>query len=146
MQVSNVCNNLSFSQDRLENIETPAFIYDEVAIERLLDLGDQVRDQSSCKVLYSLKPFSFYDALEKMASRLDGFAVSSLFEARATKTTSRRVFFSIGNIGKAQKVLFCPSLANADTSSPQLSSRGRTGQILTLLPDLCLAGPLHPYL
>ena len=68
-------------------IETPAFIYDEVAIERLLDLGDQVRAQSSCKVLYSLKPFSFYDALEMMAPRLDGFAVSSLFEARLARQT-----------------------------------------------------------
>ena len=82
MQVSNVYNNLRFSDDWLKNIETPAFIYDEVEIERLLDLGNRVREQSSCKVLFSLKPFSFYDALAKMAPRLDGFAVSSLFEAR----------------------------------------------------------------
>ena len=82
VQVSNVYNNLRFSYAWLKNIETPAFIYDELAIERLLDLGNRVREQSSCKVLFSLKPFSFYDALEKMAPRLDGFAVSSLFEAR----------------------------------------------------------------
>lgn len=82
VQVSSVYNNLRFSYDWLKNIETPAFIYDEVAIERLLDLGNRVREQSSCKVLFSLKPFSFYDALSKMAPRLDGFAVSSLFEAR----------------------------------------------------------------
>ena len=87
MQVSNVCNNLSISEDRLGNIETPAFIYDEGEIERLLDLGDQVRGQSSCQVLFSLKPFSFYDALAKMAPRLDGFAVSSLFEARLAGQT-----------------------------------------------------------
>jgi len=65
-------------QEHVGPIETPAFIYDEVAIERLLDVADQVRAQSSCKVLYSLKPFSFYDALEKMAPRLDGFR-SQLF-------------------------------------------------------------------
>ena len=82
MQVSSIYNSLRFSNDWLKNIETPAFIYDEVAIDRLLDFGNRVREQSSCKVLFSLKPFSFYDALEKMAPRLDGFAVSSLFEAR----------------------------------------------------------------
>ena len=85
--MSNLGNNLSFCADRLGNIESPAFIYDEVAIERLLDLGEQVRDQCSCQVLFSLKPFSFYDALERMAPRLDGFAVSSLFEARLASQT-----------------------------------------------------------
>ena len=66
-------------------IETPAFVYDEAAIDRLLDHGDRVRAAGSCRVLYSLKPFSFVDVLSRMAGRLDGFAVSSLFEARLAR-------------------------------------------------------------
>ena len=36
-------------------------------------------------MLYSLKPFSFVDVLTRMATRLDGFAVSSPFEARLAR-------------------------------------------------------------
>ena len=72
-------------------IATPAFVYDEAAIERLLDHGDRVRAACSCRVLYSLKPFSYFDVLSRMAARLDGFAVSSLFEARLARQVTRGV-------------------------------------------------------
>lgn len=76
------------------HIATPAFVYDELAIDRLLDQVDQIRAACSCRVLFSLKPFSFVDVLSRMASRLDGFAVSSLFEARL----ARRVTGDRGSI------------------------------------------------
>ena len=67
------------------HISTPAFVYDEAAIDSLLDHTDRLRAACSCRVLYSLKPFSFVDALTRMATRLDGFAVSSPFEARLAR-------------------------------------------------------------
>ena len=68
-----------------QHIATPAFVYDEAAIDSLLDHTDRLRAACSCRVLYSLKPFSFVDALTRMATRLDGFAVSSPFEARLAR-------------------------------------------------------------
>ena len=68
-----------------QQIATPAFVYDEAAIDRLLDHTDRLRAACSCRVLYSLKPFAFVDALTRMAMRLDGFAVSSPFEARLAR-------------------------------------------------------------
>ena len=72
--------------DGLDRLATPAFVYDEGRIHRLLDHADTVRDGGQCKVLFAIKSFSFADALRVMAPRLDGFAVSSLFEARLARS------------------------------------------------------------
>ena len=70
----------------LETLETPAFVYDEVAVKRLLTYAETIRAGAGCRVLYSLKPLSFPDLLELMAPYLDGFAVSSLFEAKLARS------------------------------------------------------------
>jgi carboxynorspermidine decarboxylase len=72
------------------DIETPAFIYDEAEIQEKLRIVAGVRSASGCKVLYALKPFAVADALRLMAPSLDGFAVSSLFEARLARTVLGR--------------------------------------------------------
>ena len=68
--------------DDWSDIDTPAFVYDTRVVRRLLSSADRLREASGCKVLFSLKPFSYVDALALMAPHLDGFATSSLFEAR----------------------------------------------------------------
>ena len=63
-------------------LSTPAFVYDE---SRLLAMGRllrQAREQSGCRMLYSIKALPFVPVLELLAPWMDGFAVSSLFEAR----------------------------------------------------------------
>jgi carboxynorspermidine decarboxylase len=66
-------------------VETPAFVYEEAAIERKLRVAEGIRTAAGCQVLYALKPFSIASALRLMAPRLDGFAASSLFEARLAR-------------------------------------------------------------
>jgi len=66
-------------------VETPAFVYDEGVLARKLRVAATVRSEVGCKVLYALKPFSMADALRSMAPALDGFAASSLFEARLSR-------------------------------------------------------------
>ena len=68
--------------DDWSDIDTPAFVYDTRVVRRLLTYTDGLRQASGCKVLFSLKPFAYVDALALMAPHLDGFATSSLFEAR----------------------------------------------------------------
>ena len=68
--------------DGWSDIDTPAFVYDTRVLRRLLTYTDGLRQASGCKVLFSLKAFAYVDALALMAPRLDGFAASSLFEAR----------------------------------------------------------------
>jgi carboxynorspermidine decarboxylase len=66
-------------------VETPAFVYDEGTIARMLRVAAGIRADAGCKVLYTIKPFSITDALRFMAPGLDGFAASSLFEARLAR-------------------------------------------------------------
>lgn len=70
--------------ERLKNAlpETPAFVYDEARIIHTLDLLDRLRETSGLRVLYSIKAFPFAGALRLIQPRVDGFSVSSLFEAR----------------------------------------------------------------
>ena len=69
-----------------ESVDTPAFVYDERVIHRLLDYVAPLREGGRCGVLFAVKSFSFAPALRVMAPRLDGFAVSSLYEARLARS------------------------------------------------------------
>ena len=66
-------------------VETPAFVYDEARIYELVDRAASFRELAGLKLLFAVKSFSFADALALMAPRLDGFSVSSLFEARLAR-------------------------------------------------------------
>jgi carboxynorspermidine decarboxylase len=63
-------------------LRTPAFVYDEAAILRKLDLLVGVREHSGARILYSIKAFPLADLLKLALPWVDGFSVSSLFEAR----------------------------------------------------------------
>ena len=74
--------------DGLDRISTPAFVYDEAVIDSLLSYTDTLRQDERCRVLFAIKAFSFLDTLRLMAPRLDGFAVSSPFEARLARSAN----------------------------------------------------------
>lgn len=63
-------------------ISTPVFILDETQIIQNLQVLDSLRQQSGCKLLYSIKALPFSALLEIIRPFVDGFSVSSLFEAR----------------------------------------------------------------
>ena len=62
-------------------VETPAFIYNLSEVKKRVKLLSQIKNKLNCKILYSVKPLPLYRVLEEMES-LDGFSVSSFFEAR----------------------------------------------------------------
>lgn len=64
------------------SVDTPAFVYDEAGVGRALAIAEALRAATGCRVLYSVKPLCLPPLLELLAPRLDGFAVSSPFEAR----------------------------------------------------------------
>ena len=70
----------------LQLVETPAFIYDEAEVSRALDVADTIRNSTGCRILYSVKPLALAPLLRFMEPRLDGFAVSSPFEARLARS------------------------------------------------------------
>lgn len=64
---------------------TPCFIYDEGTLRELVTRVALVGNEADISVLYTLKPFSLQDFLRFISGDVDGFAVSSLFEARLAR-------------------------------------------------------------
>lgn len=63
-------------------LTSPAFVVDEDAVVKALKTLATLRERSGCKVLYSIKALPLMAVLELAKPYLDGFSVSSLFEAR----------------------------------------------------------------
>ena len=61
---------------------TPALVYDQRRLAGLAALAAQIRELFNVRVLYAIKACAFFDVLRTLVPSLDGFAVSSLFEAR----------------------------------------------------------------
>lgn len=64
---------------------TPAFVYDESRILHVAGLLDRARAASGCRILYSIKSLPFASVLRLLDPLVDGFSVSSLFEARLAR-------------------------------------------------------------
>ncbi len=63
-------------------MKTPAFIINEAQLIANLTTLAQIRQQSGCKMLYALKALPCSRVLEIAKPFVDGFSVSSLFEAQ----------------------------------------------------------------
>jgi len=61
---------------------SPAFVLDADEIIKTLKIINTLRHRCGCKVLYSIKSLPLSSVLEIVKPFVDGFAVSSLFEAR----------------------------------------------------------------
>ncbi len=72
----------NFENDALQ---TPAFIYDEERLLRTLATLVSIRDVTRYKILFSLKSLALHEILNLLALNVDGFSVSSLFEAKLAR-------------------------------------------------------------
>lgn len=61
---------------------SPAFVLDETEVIENLKILAGLRNQCGCKILYSLKALPLAAVMEIAKPFVDGFSVSSLFEAR----------------------------------------------------------------
>jgi len=67
---------------------TPAYVFDENIISSNIAALVNLRINSGCQVLYSVKALPLEQVLNLVKHDLDGFSVSSLFEARLAKEIS----------------------------------------------------------
>lgn len=76
---------MDFDQLKKNITSSPAFVFDEnTLITNLTQLVD-LKKQSGCKILYSIKALPLELVLKLTTEYLDGLSVSSLFEARLAK-------------------------------------------------------------
>ena len=69
-------------------MQTPALVYDERELKILLGLALGARQVAGYRLLYAVKAASISVILQYFAPQIDGFAVSSLFEARLVRDLS----------------------------------------------------------
>jgi carboxynorspermidine decarboxylase len=81
----------TLSKDIEANVKTPAFIYDERAIIEKIALFRGLVPRETCNLLFPLKCFSIYEGLRTIAGAVDGFSVSSLFEAQIARYLDRKI-------------------------------------------------------
>ena len=74
------------SSEIIERVNTPALVYDERKLRHLIGCGLEAQQRSGCRLLYAVKAAAFSDVLEFLNPRINGFAVSSLFEARLIRS------------------------------------------------------------
>ena len=128
-------------------LSTPAFIYDESRLHNMGRLLRQARELCGCRMLYSIKALPFVPVLELLAPWVDGFSVSSLYEARLAAplgkplhiTTPGLRLSEIGEIGAMCRFVAFNSLEQfrrLETSAGKAASLGlRVNPGLSFLQD-----------
>ena len=66
----------------LNELKTPALVFDKTRLKRLLESGMEAKDKTGIKISFAVKALAQIDVLKVLEPHLDGFSVSSLFEAR----------------------------------------------------------------
>ena len=72
----------------IQAVETPALVVDERAVLDSVAAAARIRERTGCKILYTLKPLASAFLLERLRPGVDGFAASSLFEARLARAAA----------------------------------------------------------
>jgi carboxynorspermidine decarboxylase len=138
---------LPLSAEIVQRVETPAFVLDEKRLLRDLKAAVRLRDECGCKLLYALKPLAYEFVLELMASWVDGFACSSLFESRlarevlGSRGTVHLTSPGLGALGLAEIAELCDfvtlnSLSQLKRLGAELDRPGQVG--LRINPQLSL--------
>ncbi|QSA96976.1 carboxynorspermidine decarboxylase [Methylococcus sp. EFPC2] len=129
---------------------TPAFLYDESLILRQAGRLRQAHEASGCRMLYSVKAFPFLPLLRLLAPWLQGFSVSSLYEAKLAAEAGRGSLHiatpglrpdEIEEIGSLCGYVAFNSLNQFQRLQPALPSSVRAG--IRLNPKLSFAGDLR---
>ena len=68
---------------------TPAYVYSERALHALASDARDDADRAGCRLLYTLKACALAPVLRTLAAQVDGFACSSVYEARIARGAAR---------------------------------------------------------
>ncbi|MEP3224645.1 MAG: carboxynorspermidine decarboxylase [Parasphingorhabdus sp.] len=102
----------AFAHFDLARVPSPAFVVDEAAVRRNLEILAEVKARSGAKVLLALKAFSMWSLAPLIDEYLDGFCASGIWEA---KLASRHFNGSISTYApayKADELLEISALSN----------------------------------
>lgn len=72
----------AFARFDLKRVPSPAFVVDEVAVRKNLEVLADVKRRSGANILLALKAFSMWNLSDRICQYLDGTCASGLWEAR----------------------------------------------------------------
>lgn len=75
----------AFAHFDLTRVPSPAFVVDEAAVRRNLEVMGDIKKRSGAKILLALKAFSMWSLGPLIDKYLDGYCASGLWEARLAK-------------------------------------------------------------
>ena len=75
----------AFAHFDLARVPSPAFVVDEIAVRRNLEILADIKHRSGAKVLLALKAFSMWSLAPLVDEYLDGYCASGLWEARLAR-------------------------------------------------------------
>ena len=75
----------AFAHFDLARVPSPAFVVDEIAVRRNLEILADIKHRSGAKVLLALKAFSMWSLAPLVDEYLDGYCTSGLWEARLAR-------------------------------------------------------------
>ena len=67
---------------KFSELKTPAYIVDEAAIRKNLEILREVQEETGCKILLAQKAFSMYRIYPMIAEYLAGTTASGIYEAK----------------------------------------------------------------
>ncbi len=83
-------NDIDLLNNKLEEIETPAFVLDENILIKKLNIATKIQQETNSNILYAMKPLVNPDVMKTMQSYLQGFSASSLYEAKYARDLVNR--------------------------------------------------------
>jgi carboxynorspermidine decarboxylase len=75
----------AFAHFDLNRVDSPAFVVDEAAIRRNLEILADIKVRSGAKILCAMKAFSMWELAPLIGEYLDGVCASGLWEARLAR-------------------------------------------------------------
>ncbi len=124
--------------DQLDALETPVYVLDEEAIAEGVERATVLREEVGLKVLFSVSALPYVDLLTEISHLIDGFATSSLFEAKLARRVLGKegfvqTFFpglrheGIAHYQEQSDQIILNSLSQWERTKPSLLKKGRPG-------------------
>jgi len=87
-----------------EKIQTPAYVCEEVLLERNLQLLDDVQKRSGAKIILALKGYAMHSTFNLVKKYLQGCTASGLYEAKLARETFNKEVHTYSPAFKAEEI------------------------------------------
>jgi carboxynorspermidine decarboxylase len=126
----------AFAHFDLSRVPSPAFVVDEAAIRRNLEILADIKHRSGAKVLLALKAFSMWSLAPLIDDYLDGYCASGLWEARLAKQCFNGPISTYSPAYKADDLReLCAISEHITFNNPEQIDRWKSDSNQTIIPD-----------